>query len=361
MLNFRLVLSSEQREALLSHLKAAERRGDLAATKRFLAILALGENRPIQEAAPLLNLTGEAVRSWLRKYLLLGVSGLESKKSPGRPPNKLTKSQKQELTRLLDGGPAKLGLIGNCWRSPTVQHMIDQRFGVFYAVHSISQLLKSLGFSEQKARFVSGHLDPAAREKWLAEQWPAILAIAKRKNADLLFGDEASFPQWGTLSYTWARKGQQPTVATSGKRRGYKVFGLIDDFTGRFFSQCHEGRLDSARYAAYLTGILSKTRKRVILIQDGTKYHVSAAMQAFFAQQQDRLTVLQRPSYSPDYNPIEKLWKKVKEKGTHLHYFPTYDHLKNKVEEPLLLLRNAPEEVLSLFVQYNNLAQPIER
>jgi hypothetical protein len=109
MLNFRLVLSSEQREALLSHLKAAERRGNLATAKRFLAILALGENRPIQEAVRLLNLTGDAVRSWLRKYLLLGVSGLESKKSPGRPP-KLTKSQKQELTRLLDEGPAKLGL-----------------------------------------------------------------------------------------------------------------------------------------------------------------------------------------------------------------------------------------------------------
>ena len=142
-----------------------------------------------------------------------------------------------------------------------VQHVIDQRFGVFYAVHYISQLHQSLGFSYQKARFVSGHLDPAAREKWLAEQWPAILAVAKRKNAYLLFGDEASFPQWGTLTYTWARKGQQPTVPTSGKRRGYKVFGLIDDFTGRFFYQCHEGRLDSARYAAYLNGILSRTRK----------------------------------------------------------------------------------------------------
>lgn len=359
MLSFRLVLPSEQREAVLSHLQAAERRGDLTATKRFLAILALGEHRPIREVARFLNVTGEAVRSWLRKYLLLGVSGLESKKSPGRPA-KLTKSQKRELTRLLDAGPAKLGLVGNCWRSPMVQHVIYQRFGVFYAIHYISQLLHNLGFSYQKARFVSGHLDPVAREKWLAEQWPAILAVAKRKNAYLLFGDEASFPQWGTLTYTWARKGQQPTVPTSGKRRGYKVFGLIDYFTGRFFYQCREGRLDSASYAAYLTGVLSKTRKHVILIQDGARYHVSAAMQAFFAKHQDRLTVFQLPSYSPDYNPIEKLWKKVKEKGTHLHYFPTFDHLKHKVEESLLLLRNAPKEVLTLFVRYNKLTQPVE-
>ena len=63
-----------------------------------------------------------------------------------------------------------------------------------------------------------------------------------------------------------------------------------------------------------------------------------------------RLTVYRLPSYSPDYNPIEKLWKKVKDKGTHLHYFPTFEDLKNKVEETLLLFKNAPKEVLSLFV-----------
>jgi hypothetical protein len=79
MLSFRLVLSSEQREALLSHLKAAEGRGDLTVTKRFLSILAHGENRPIHEASGVLNSTGEAVASWLRKYLLLGINGLELK------------------------------------------------------------------------------------------------------------------------------------------------------------------------------------------------------------------------------------------------------------------------------------------
>jgi hypothetical protein len=36
-----------------------------------------------------------------------------------------------------------------------------------------------------------------------------------------------SFAQWGSLSYTWAPKGQQPEVLTSGKRKAYQVFGLI--------------------------------------------------------------------------------------------------------------------------------------
>ena len=44
----------------------------------------------------------------------------------------------------------------------------------------------------------------------------------------ILFEDEASFAQWGSLSYTWARRGHQPEVPTSGKRKGYKVFGAIE-------------------------------------------------------------------------------------------------------------------------------------
>ena len=75
-------------------------------------------------------------------------------------------------------------------------------------------------------------------------------------------------------------------------------------------------------------------------------------MNEFFEVHKDRLTVYNLPSYSPDYNSIEKLWKKVKEKGTHLHYFPTFQALKNKVEEVLLYFENIKQEVLALFGLY---------
>jgi hypothetical protein len=53
----------------------------------------------------------------------------------------------------------------------------------------------------------------------------------------ILFEDEASFAQWDSLSYTWSRRGRQPEVPTRGKRKGYKVYGAIDYFTGRLFYQ----------------------------------------------------------------------------------------------------------------------------
>ena len=73
---------------------------------------------------------------------------------------------------------------------------------------------------------------------------------ARANKALLLFGDEASFPQWGTLSYTWAPVGQQPVIQTCGQRKGWKVFGLLDYLSGRLFHQGLEGRLHSASYTA---------------------------------------------------------------------------------------------------------------
>ena len=137
-------------------------------------------------------------------------------------------------------------------------------------------------------------------------------------------------------------------VKTSGKRQGDKVFGVIESCTGRFWSQGLEGRLNSEADMAFLTRVLEQTTPPIMLIQDGATYHTSATMPRFFALHTARLTVCQLPSSSPDYHPLEKLWKKVKKEGTHLHYFPTFEALTHTVEQALLKFANTPKEILSL-------------
>ena len=66
----------------------------------------------------------------------------------------MTPTQKATLATWIEEGPVKAGFSGACWRSPMVQQMIFARFGVYYNVFSIAQLLKNLGFSYQKAAFV---------------------------------------------------------------------------------------------------------------------------------------------------------------------------------------------------------------
>jgi len=347
MLAFRLTITTEQRQALDRKLCVAHKLGDLRLSKFILTIFAVAHYQETQQAALVLQLSGAQVEGYVRQFLCYGVRGVAFKKPTGRRP-KLTAAQRQELCRLIEAGPPACGFSGACWRSPMIQQLIKDRFAVSYSVFYLAELLKNLGFSYQKAAFVSDHLDEVARRRWQRRVWPEIVRLARESQALLLFGDEASFPQWGTLTYTWARCGHQPVVQTSGKRRGWKVFGLIDYFTGRFFHQGLEGRFTSASYTAFLARVLEQTTGQVMLIQDGARYHTSAETQRFFAQHAPRLTVYQLPSYSPDYNPIEKLWKKLKEQDTHLHYFPTFRALCEKVEQALLKFEQVPQEILAL-------------
>jgi hypothetical protein len=89
------------------------------------------------------------------------------------------------LAELIEDGPEKSGFIGNCWRSPMIQEPIPERFNVLDSVHYISQLLKNMVFTYQKAKFVSDHLNEEKRAQWLAKTCPE--ALAKENNAYLNF------------------------------------------------------------------------------------------------------------------------------------------------------------------------------
>ena len=352
-MQIRIRASNQTLGVLQERLQQGYKMGQLRLVKRIHALLYIIDGKPVTEVAARMQWSAEAVRNYVKGFLLKGVDSLKYKRPPGRPP-KLTKTQRKELAELIDAGPEAAGYDCGCWDSPLIQDLISTRYKVEYTPQYVAQLLKQMGFSYQKARFVSQHIDDVgpAQETWLQETWPAIMRLAKKKGAMVLFGDEASFAQWGSLSYPWARKGQQPTVKTSGKRKAYKIMGLIDYFSGAFLHKSHTGRFNSATYEAFLTEVLAKTKQHLILVQDGASYHTSKAMQAFFAKHADRLQVFQLPKYSPDFNPIEYLWRNIKKQATHLRYFPTFEKLTAKVDQRLEYFANLPAAILALMGKY---------
>lgn len=131
-----------------------------------------------------------------------------------------------------------------------------------------------------------------------------------------------------------------------------KVFGAIEYFSGRLFYQGIEGRFASDSYQAFLRTILAQTTAHLFLIHDGARYHTSQATTQFFAQHAARRTGYPLPSYSPDYKPIEYLWKKTKKRATHNQYFKEFALLTGAGEKALAYFATHPETVLGLFGRY---------
>jgi transposase len=339
-------------KALQARLQDAYRRDDVRLVRRISVLLELlTQTASVTVLCERWGLSPSCLYDWQKAFMLRGMDSLVYRHSGGRP-EKLTPRQKKRLVELIEAGPMVVGFETACWNSVLIRVLIWREFGVLFNRHYVCTLLHNMGFSFQKARFVSDHLDAAKRLAWLQDKWPAILRAAKRCKGMILFEDEASFAQWGSLSYTWARRGQQPEVPTSGKRKGYKVFGAIDYFSGRLFFQGIEGRFNSASYHAFLQMILAQTTEHLFLIHDGARYHTSASTQTFLAAHHDRITEHPLPSYSPDYNPIEYLWKKTKQRATHNKYFKEFAALTISVEKALAYFVMHPEEVLGLFGRY---------
>ena len=347
----RITFLPETVNQLRLRLQQAYDLGDLKGIRRISVLLMLAERQCLEKIIAVWDVSRQTISHWVKALMYEGFDSLQYQRPKGRPA-KLTKTQKDELYALVKSGPEACGFDSGCWTSVLIQELIRVKFGVLFNRFYVCELLRNIGISRQKARFVSDHLSEEKRKNWMEIEWPKILEQAKALRASLFFGDEASFALWGSLSYTWAPRGEQPEIKTSGKRKGYKMFGLIDFFTGKLVYKGIEEKFNSDSYAQFLTQLLAQVSGTIFLIQDGARYHTSKAMQEFFEKHQQRLKVFQLPSYSPDYNPIEYLWKKVKTAATHNRYFEDFAKLTASVDKALDTLATQASEILNLMGVY---------
>jgi transposase len=314
---------------------------DLALSKNNLrlfrivkALLMIAAGESLHTIAAFVHVSERQVLNWFLRFLVERFSWLIGHHycGRGRKP-KLNKEQKKRLYDLVCDGPEKCGFDCGIWTSAMIVELVFREFNVMYSPRYLCALLKKIGLSYQKAAFESDHLDEEKRREWCEITWPAILKQAQELKAVILFGDEVSFAQWGSLSRTWAPRGKQPKIKTTGIRKGMKVFGAIGFFAGDFHYMETPEKFNSKTYAQFLETVVSKYQCPIVLIEDGAKYHNGPDARDFKEQVklEGKLYVHRLPSYSPDYNPIEKLWRKTKRDATHCKYFPTFDDLRNSV------------------------------
>ena len=160
-----------------------------------------------------------------------------------------------------------------------ILEVIMKEFKVIFNPRYLCEMLKKMGLSYQRAKFVSDRLDDVKHQKkrkeWEEVIWPGILEKAEKLNGVILFEDEVSFAQQGSPARTRAPKGKQPVVKTCGKRKGLKMFGVIEFKGGGFeYMEC-DGRFDGESYIEFLKEVVKKYSCPVLLIEDGAPYHRS--------------------------------------------------------------------------------------
>ena len=165
--------SPSARKKLQRFIRKAEKGGELGAWRRGRAVLGYILGRSVIELTVELNVARSSVNRWIQWYETLGVAGLITGKSPGRPP-RLASDQHHQLTLLVENGPAAAGYTSGMWTGPMIRDLIEDRFGVKYHNHHIPRLLHQLGFSVQRPRKRLARADAEKQARWLRVTFPAI-------------------------------------------------------------------------------------------------------------------------------------------------------------------------------------------
>ncbi len=334
----KLKVSKETVKRLEKELDIALRLNNNRLYRRVLAMLLIAKGKKAESIAEIVNVSIRTVFRWLERFMWERFNQLSNYhyKGRGRKP-KLSKMQKKKLYRIINKGPEEYGFDCGLWNSAMILEVIMKEFKVTFNPRYLCAMLKKMGLSYQRAKFQSDRLydekHKKKRKEWDEVIWPEILEKAEKLKGVILFEDEVSFAQWGSLARTWAPKGKQPVVKTCGKRKGLKMFGVIEFEGGGFkYMEC-DGRFNGESYIKFLKQVLDKYSCPVLLVEDGAPYHRSKLVKEFknMMQNENRLSAYRLPSYSPDKNPIEKLWKNTKRDATHLKYFPTFENIRKAV------------------------------
>jgi hypothetical protein len=258
---------------------------------------------------------------------------------------------RDDLAEVLAASPRAHGLSHSRWR---LRDFIGYLPGVGCR-SAVWRVLRRLGF-----RYRRGWSHQVSPDEWAQAklQWIAAVQTRARQSPEqivVLWLDELTFYRLPTPSYTWcAGDGRaQKAHLTGGHNTVARIVGVVNALTGQFdyWLRSKIGEPELRRFYPYLRQ-LYPLAKEIYVIQDCWPVHFLASVCASASQQ--GITLVALPTYSSWRNPIEKVWRWLKQTVIHMHPW-AQDWLRLKQEVHAFLDRfQAPNAALLRYIGLPN-------
>lgn len=295
---------AELNELRFAHRKTKNKR----AADRIKAVYSLAVGHSIAQVASILMIDEETLRHYRKSYEQSGVNALLKNNYKGSA-CRLSAEQIAMLKSALDN---TIYLT-----TQSVIQFVKQSFEVRYTESGMRDLLHRIGYEYKKPKLVPGHPD-IETQAIFAEQYEDFL-LNKSSDTEVLFLD-AVHPEHNTMAaYGWIKRGETRELKTNSGRERLNLHGAINAETYQI-TLIESETVNADSTLDLLTSIeqaypLSKT---IHVILDNAKYHYSKTVKAFVKSSRINLVFL--PSYSPNLNLIERVWKFFKKKVLYNRY-----------------------------------------
>ena len=279
------------------------------------------EGYSINQLASIFRVTRLTITNWLNDWDEFALVGLYDRKGRGRKP-KLTPEQQQKVKTWAKETPKNLDLV---------QNKIESEWKTQVSKDTIKRILNFLDMTWRRIKKqVSGQPDPLVYKAKKEE-----LADLKKRDRDgkidLRYVDETGFCLEPYVPYAWQEKGEQVMVNSQRSKR-LNAFGILN-IRQELEVFLFEGTINSDVVIACIDRFSEKIKMETVLVVDNASIHTS---NVFLEKQEEwkakGLTIFFLPTYSPELNIIEILWRFIKYQWLEIDAYESWSSLVKTVE-----------------------------
>lgn len=149
------------------------------------------------------------------------------------------------------------------------------------------------------------------------------------KGYEIWYQDEVHFYRSSTICRMWAKCGCQPQVRSAPTQEKVAFSGFVNPLTGELIiNEC-----DKFNYEAITQSVNSFIEKlpedrKIVIVLDNAPWHKKAVRLMREDINFSRINFLFLPPYSPELNPIERVWRITRRERTHNRFFEKLQVLK---------------------------------
>ena len=307
------LLDTERQELLTLHRSEKNRRN----ADRIKAVLLADKGWGCKKISEVLLIDENTVKRHITEFK----NDKKLKISSGGGTSKLNEDQTKELSSHLENN-TYLKVIDIC-------SYVKEKYGVTYTVAGIDSWLQKNGFSYKNPQPVPAKADPL-QQKDFVEKYKTLKETTPN-DEPIVFLD-AVHPTMATkITHGWIKKGINKVIATTASRTRLNILGAINLKTMRIEVKSYK-TIDSESMCDYLNflKIAYPTAPKIHIILDQGPYNKSKVTAEAAKKLNIELHFL--PTYSPNLNPIERLWKVMNEFTRNNVFFKSSGNFKEAIE-----------------------------
>ena len=332
----------EELELISSHRVQKDKR----IADRLKTILSLNKGYSYEQISDLLLLDDNTIRNNYEIFVEQGLLGL-LKYNYVKPLSYLSQEELQSLDTHLQ---RKMYL-----HSKEIRHYIETKYGITYTLEGIRALLGRLNFVYKKTKHLPGKGD-LEKQKAFVKKYRRLKA-KKAKEDKIYFMDGVHPLHNSMLCNGWIKRGTEKAVKSNTGRDRLNINGACNVENAEVI--IHEDVSVNSQSTIQLFDKMQaqQPKGKLFTICDNAKYYRSNLVKEYL-KNNTRVKLIFLPSYSPNLNLIERLWKFYKKKVLYDQYYENFKEFKAKTKIFFKNLAIHKEELISLLK--DNFYYPIQ-